>query len=193
MVEDFVNKENKKNEKNNEEKNNKNNNGFIKNENTLSYQVLNIKRISRTVQGGRKMRFNALVVVGDKNGKCGFALEKNNETLGAIKKAFSSASKRMINVFINKKNFSIESQVYGKFGATKVFLRPAPQGTGIVAGGPVRAILELAGVKNVTSKVYGSKTRKNVLEATFKAIKELNKRHFIRMEIKNEIASINKK
>ena len=160
---------------------------------SLSYQVLDIKRISRTVQGGRKMRFNALVVVGDRKGKCGFSLSKNNETLGAIKKSFVSASKKMINVFIDKKNFSIKSPVWGKFGATKVFLRPAPQGKGIVAGGAVRSLLELAGVKNVVSKVYGSKTRKNVLEATFRAIKELNKRHFIREGIKNEIESVEKK
>ena len=160
---------------------------------SLAYQVLDIKRISRTVQGGRKMRFNALVVVGDRKGKCGFSLCKNNETSGAIKKAFISASKRMINVFIDKKNFSIESPVWGKFGATKVFLSPAPQGKGIVAGGAVRSLLELAGVKNVVSKVHGSKTRKNVLEATFKAIKELNKRHFIKEGIKNEIESVKNK
>ncbi|MCQ2796198.1 MAG: 30S ribosomal protein S5 [Bacilli bacterium] len=129
-----------------------------------------MNRISKTVQGGRHMRFSALVVIGDKKGKYGFAMEKSGEVPDAIKKALEAAKHNMFTIHIVKKGFTIAHEVMGKYGATKVYLKPAPAGTGIIAGGPVRAILELGGLKNVVSKVYGARASINVIRATHNAI-----------------------
>lgn len=133
-------------------------------------RVVEINRISKTVQGGRHMRFSALVVIGDKKGKYGFAMEKSGEVPDAIKKSLEAAKHNMYNIHIVKKGFTIAHEVMGKYGATKVYLKPAPAGTGIIAGGPVRAILELGGLKNVVSKVYGARASINVIRATHDAI-----------------------
>lgn len=128
-------------------------------------RVVAINRVSKTVKGGRKMRFSAVVVVGDGKGRFGYGTGKATEVPDAIKKALEAAKKNMIRVHMVKGD-TIPHEVEGIFGATKVFLKPAPEGTGIVAGGPVRAILELAGVKNIYSKVYGARKPINILRAT---------------------------
>lgn len=139
--------------------------GFRREENEYDERVVNINRISKTVTGGKHMRFSALIVLGDHKGKYGFAIAKSGEVPDAIKKAQSQAKKHMYTVKLAKGD-TIAHEVEGKFGATKVVLKPAKPGTGVVAGGPVRAILELCGVKNVVSKVYGSRAPINIIRAT---------------------------
>ena len=136
-------------------------------------KIVSIKRISKTVKGGRHIRFNALVVVGNLKGNYGFAIKKGNEVLDAIKKALRTAKHNVYKVHISKGE-TIAHEVIGKFGPTKVYLKSAPVGTGIVAGGPVRAILELIGFKNVISKVYGSRSSINIIRATHNAFCILN-------------------
>ncbi len=128
-------------------------------------RVVAINRVSKTVKGGRRLRFAAVVVVGDGKGKFGYGTGKAAEVPDAIKKALEAAKKNMFRVHMVKGD-TIPHEVEGIFGATKVFLKPAPEGTGIIAGGPVRAILELAGVKNIYSKVYGARRPINILRAT---------------------------
>ena len=135
-------------------------------------RVVFINRVSKTVKGGRRMKFTALVVVGDHKGKYGFALAKAAEVPDAIKKASESARKKLYSIHLVKGN-TISHEVVGKFGACSVLLKPAPEGTGIIAGGPVRAILELAGVENVCSKVYGSRAPINIIRATNQGLSSL--------------------
>ena len=135
-------------------------------------RVVAINRVTKVVKGGKRMKFSALVVIGDGKGKFGFATGKSGEVPDAIKKAVDKAKRNMINVNIVKGG-TIAHDTIGKFGASKVFLKPAPEGTGVIAGGPVRAIIELAGIKNVYSKVYGSRTKVNVVKATAKALTQL--------------------
>ena len=139
--------------------------GYQRNTDDFSERVVHINRISKTVQGGKHVRFSALVVVGDQKGRYGFALSKSGEVPDAIKKGLEKARKNTKTIQIVKGD-TIAHDVEGTFGSTKVVLKPARPGTGIVAGGPVRAILELAGVKNVVSKVYGSRAPINVIRAT---------------------------
>lgn len=134
-------------------------------------RVVDINRVSKTVSGGKHTRFDALVVVGDGQGRFGFALRKSGEVPDAIKKALTSAKKHMHRIHLVKG--TIAHEVVGEFGSTKVTLKPAPAGTGIIAGGAVRAIVELAGIKNVVSKVNGSRTRINVIRATAAALDSL--------------------
>lgn len=135
-------------------------------------RVVFINRISKTVKGGRRMRFSATVVIGDGKGKYGYGCGKAAEVPDAIKKALEAAKKNMFVVHLVKGD-TIPHEVEGVFSATKVFLKPAPEGTGVIAGGPVRAILELAGVKNIYSKVYGARTPINILRATTEGLKSL--------------------
>lgn len=135
-------------------------------------RVVAINRISKTTQGGKNVRFSALVVIGDGKGKYGFANAKSGEVPDAIKKSLAQAQKHMSTIRIQKGG-TIAHEVEGKFGATKVVLKPAKPGTGIVAGGAVRAILELAGIKNVVSKVYGSRGAINVIRATSNGLSQL--------------------
>ena len=137
--------------------------GFRRNTDDYLERVVAINRISKTTQGGKNVRFSALAVVGDGRGRYGFALSKSTEVPDAIKKALAKARKNMVSVELV--NGTIAHDTEGKFGATKVVLKPAPEGTGIVAGGAVRAIVELAGVKNLVAKVYGSRSPINVLRA----------------------------
>ena len=127
--------------------------------------VVEINRIAKTVKGGRRMRFSALVVIGNKKGKYGFGTGKAAEVPDAIKKALEAAKRNTFELHIVKGG-TLAHEIVGKFGACSVFLKPAPEGTGIIAGGPVRAILELAGIRNVTSKVYGSRAPINIIRAT---------------------------
>ena len=128
-------------------------------------RVVSINRISKTVKGGRHMRFAALVVVGDGKGNFGYGTGKAAEVPDAIKKAEEAAKKNMFHITIVK-NGTISHDINGTFGASQVYLKPAPEGTGVIAGGPVRAVLELAGIKNIYSKVYGSRTPINCIRAT---------------------------
>ena len=135
-------------------------------------RVVFINRVSKTVKGGRRMKFTALVVIGDHKGRYGFALGKAAEVPDAIKKATEAAKKNLFNVHLVKGN-TISHEVVGKFGACNVYLKPAPEGTGIIAGGPVRAVLELAGVQNVCSKVYGSRAPINIVRAVNQGLESL--------------------
>ncbi|MGE4341878.1 MAG: 30S ribosomal protein S5 [Bacilli bacterium] len=135
-------------------------------------RVVTINRISKTTKGGRRLRFSSVVVIGDGKGKYGFGGSKAAEVPDAIKKSLEKAKKNMYQVELVRDD-TIAHEVIGKFGACRVFLKPAPDGTGIIAGGPVRAILELAGVKNVYSKVYGSRTPLNILRATDNGLRQL--------------------
>lgn len=135
-------------------------------------RVVTINRVSKTVKGGRRLRFTALVVIGNGQGTVGFGTGKANEVPDAIKKALEKARKNLYKVPFAKGN-TFPHTIEGKYGACKVVLRPAPEGSGIIAGGPVRAVLELAGIKNIFSKVYGSRTPINIVRATTKGISEL--------------------
>lgn len=135
-------------------------------------RVVTINRISKTTKGGRRLRFSSVVVIGDGKGRYGFGGAKAAEVPDAIKKSLEKAKKNLFTVELVKDD-TIAHEVIGKFGACRVFLKPAPDGTGIIAGGPVRAILELAGVKNVYSKVYGARTPLNILRATDNGLRQL--------------------
>ena len=141
-------------------------------DNRFEERVVAINRISKTVKGGRKMRFSALVVVGDGKGYVGFGTGKANEVPDAIKKALESAKKNLFKIPMVKGG-TFPHEIMGEYGAAKVFMKPAPIGAGIIAGGPVRAVLELAGIKNVYSKVYGSRTPINVVRATINGIENM--------------------
>ena len=136
-------------------------------------RVVQINRISKTVKGGRKMRFAAIVVVGDKKGRVGYGLGKANEVPDAIRKATESAKKNVKRIPLVDNYRTIPHETIGRYGAGEVVLRPAAEGTGIVAGGVVRAILELAGATDVITKCVGSRTPINQVHATMKALTEL--------------------
>lgn len=132
-------------------------------------RVVKIKRISKTTKGGRMMRFSALVVIGDKNGTVGFGMGKSIEVPDAIKKAIKNANNNLIKVKQTKKG-SIYHDVNGRHGAAKVMLLPAPEGTGIIAGGPVRAVVELAGFTDIYTKSRGANAPMNVISATINGL-----------------------
>ncbi len=138
----------------------------------LTSTVVTIKRVSKTVKGGRHMRFTALVVVGDKAGHVGFGLGKAIEIPEAIRKGEEAAKKAMVTIAVTE-NGSIPHDILGNFGSASVLLKAAPEGTGIIAGGPARAILELAGVRNIRTKSLGSNNKNNVVAATFEGLHAL--------------------
>ncbi len=132
-------------------------------------RVVHVNRVSKTVKGGRNMSFAALVVVGDKKGRIGFAHAKAKEVPDAIKKATELARRKIVRVPL-KEGRTLHHDIYGHFGAGKVTLRTAPAGTGIIAGGPMRAIFEVLGIQDVVAKCTGSNNPHNMLRATFKAL-----------------------
>ena len=138
----------------------------------LEEQVVAIKRVTKVVKGGRNMRFAALVVVGDKNGHVGAGLGKAAEIPEAIRKGMEDAKKSLVEVPIND-NGSIPHDLTGKFGSASVLLKTSPEGTGIIAGGPARKVLELAGYKNIRTKSLGSNNKQNVVLATIEGLKNL--------------------
>ena len=138
----------------------------------LEEQVVAIKRVTKVVKGGRNMRFAALVVVGDKNGHVGAGLGKAAEIPEAIRKGTEDAKKSLVEVPIND-NGSIPHDWTGKFGSASVLLKESPEGTGIIAGGPARKVLELAGYKNIRTKSLGSNNKQNVVLATIDGLKNL--------------------
>ncbi|MBQ3783905.1 MAG: 30S ribosomal protein S5 [Lachnospiraceae bacterium] len=138
----------------------------------LEDNVVTIKRVTKVVKGGRNMRFTALVVVGDKNGHVGAGLGKAAEIPEAIRKGKEAAVKSLIELPMDE-NGSVPHDFIGKFGSAEVLLKKSPEGTGIIAGGPARSVLELAGFKNIRTKSLGSNNKQNVVLATIEGLKNL--------------------
>ncbi|MEE3393019.1 MAG: 30S ribosomal protein S5 [Lachnospiraceae bacterium] len=140
----------------------------------LDDNVVNIKRVTKVVKGGRNMRFSALVVVGDRNGHIGVGVGKAAEIPEAIRKGKEEATKKLIEVPMDE-NGSVPHDYIGKYNSAQVLIKKAPEGTGIIAGGPARAVLELAGYKNIRTKSLGSNNKQNVVLAALTGLSELKK------------------
>ena len=137
----------------------------------LEKRMVNLNAISKVTKGGKTLRYDALMVVGDKNGKVGIGLAKALDVTMAIEKATLVAKKHMINVKLN--GTTIPHDIIGKFGTTKVKMMPAPEGKGIIAGGAVRDVVELAGIRDIVAKLYGSNNPVNCVKATFEGLKAM--------------------
>lgn len=137
----------------------------------LDKKMVAVNRISKTVKGGRKMRFNAVVVVGDRNGRVGVGMGKAAEVTLAIEKATSDAKRHLVNVSL--KGTTIPHEIIGRFETTKILMMPSKEGSGVIAGGAVRDVVELAGIKDITTKSYGSNNPVNCVKATFDGLMKL--------------------
>lgn len=137
----------------------------------LIEKVIKINRVAKVTKGGKKLHFSALVVVGDRRGRVGFALDKANEVAEAIRKALVKAKREIFRV--NLEGSTIPHEIIGKYGAAKVLLKPASEGTGVIAAGPVRAICEAAGIKNILTKCLKSNNPINVIKATVDGLNNL--------------------
>ena len=138
----------------------------------LNEKVVSIKRVTKVVKGGRNMRFTALVVVGDGNCHVGAGLGKATEIPEAIRKGKEDAAKNLISVALDE-NDSVTHDYIGKFGGASVLLKKAPEGTGVIAGGPARAVIEMAGIKNIRTKSLGSNNKQNVVLATIEGLRQI--------------------
>ena len=138
----------------------------------LKEKLVTVNRVAKVVKGGRQFGFTALTVVGDGAGRVGFGYGKAREVPVAIQKAMEKARKNMISVPL--KGLTLQHEIWGEHGATKVFMRPASDGTGVIAGGAMRAVFEVAGVQNVLAKSFGSRNAMNVVRATMNALKNMN-------------------
>ena len=138
----------------------------------LNEKVVSIKRVTKVVKGGRHMRFSALVVVGDGNGHVGAGIGKAIEIPEAIRKGKEDAMKKLVSVPVDE-NGTIPHDFVGKFGSASVLLKKAPEGTGVIAGGPARAVIELAGIKNIRTKSLGSNNKQNVVLATINGLSQI--------------------
>ena len=134
-------------------------------------QVVQVRRVQKVVKGGRTLRFSALVVVGDRKGRVGIGIGKSKEVSAAIEKATTVAKKNVVNIPIV--NNTIPHNTIGKFSATSILLLPAPEGTGVIAGGSARSVIELAGIKNIVTKRHGSSNRMNCVKATMAGLLSL--------------------
>ena len=155
--------------RNNNNRRPRRNNNNTKPKTDLEEKVIDIKRVTKVVKGGRQFRFSATVVVGNRKGKVGLGIGKAKEMPDAVKKATQAANRNLINVELID-NRTISHEIIQKEGAVRVMLKPATEGTGVKAGGPVRDVLELAGVKDVLSKCLGSRTKINMARATLNAL-----------------------
>ncbi len=152
-------------------------------------KVVVIKRVTKVVKGGRTISFAALVVVGDKNGHVGVGLGKAAETSEAIRKGKEDAKKHLVYIERNE-NDSIYHEIYGRFGAAAVFMKPAKEGTGIIAGGAVRAVMELAGIRNISTKCLGTTNKRNVVNATINGLVSLKTPEIIARARGKEVSEI---
>ncbi len=137
----------------------------------MQEKVVSLNRVSKTVKGGRIMKFSALIVVGDGNGHVGVGLGKAAEVPEAIRKGIEDAKKNIVTVSLN--GSTIPHDIIGKFGASMVIMKPAPEGTGVIAGGAVRAVLEMAGIKDIRTKALRSRNQRNVVNATINGLSAL--------------------
>ena len=154
-------------------------------------KLLDLARVTRVVKGGRRFRFRASLVIGNKKGRVGVGVGKGADVSDAIKKAYEDAKKNMIEVSVNRN--TIPHDIFIKDGSARILLKPAPKGRGIVAGGAVRAVVDFAGIKDIVSKSLGTANKLNVARATIKALKELGEGRVRKGEQKKEIPTEEKK